>query len=290
MRLFSIKELERISSVKAHTIRIWEKRFQLLNPVRIGNNVRCYSLADVLLLMDIDMLLRHNHKISKIALLPHEEIRFKANKIETDDGRRDRSIRNLVNCMFNNEIDDLEKELNHSVLRFGINVTIENVIMPFLEKVNLTSYKESTIEAHFVVTAVRKKIILGIEQTEDDNHPGKSVLLFLPKGEHYDLVLLYLHYVLKCNGFKVYYLGTNISAGNLSIALEKKSSDHLCCYIAETKSVLTRDYLEVVKKASGLSRLFLTYAEDNVKNAVREYLHVQHCWYTLLLDVLKTTG
>jgi DNA-binding transcriptional MerR regulator len=287
MRLFSIKELERISSVKAHTIRIWEKRFQLLNPVRIGNNVRCYSLADVLLLMDIDMLLRNNHKISKIALLPHEEIRFEANKIETDDGRRDRSIRNLVSFMFDNNIDDFEKELNDSVLTFGIKFTIGNIIMPFLEKVNLTSYKESTIEAHFVVTAVRKKIILGIEQIKEQKKANKSILLFLPEEEHYDLILLYQYYLMKESGFTVYYLGTNITAQNLSLASEKMAPDYLGCYIADKNRPLTRVYFELLSQSSNMKNIFVTYSESLIKSAFDEYPGVTCCRYNLLLSNLK---
>lgn len=287
MTVFSIKELERLSSVKAHTIRTWEKRYRLLTPSRESNNIRYYSLRDVLLLINIELLLQQGHKISRVAVLSPNEIELEVNKIASDDGRQKIYIRDLVSSMFTNDIEQFETELDESVQTFGVQSTIDNVIMPFLERVSLMSYGNSTVEAHFVVTAVRKKIILGIEAVTKPEHASKSILLFLPEGEHYDLVLLYLYYTLKSEGFKVYYLGTNISVQNLATALDQKTWEYLCCYVADTKRPLN-NYLEMLTKSSNLGRLFLTYAESSVRTKVREHSQIKHCHYNLLPGILKT--
>lgn len=237
--------------------------------------------------MNIDLLLEEGHKISKIALLTRHGIESETSKVVSDNGKQKSHIRNLVNAMYSNDIENFECELNESVQIFGVQSTIDNVIMPFLEKVKLTSYNNSTVEAHFVVTAVRKKIILGIEEITEAQNPGKSVLLFLLKDEHYDLVLLYLYYILKSKGFKVYYLGTNISAKNLLNALDQKSTQYLCCYIPDKKYSLAQ-YFEMLKESSNLGKLFLTYAENSVKDRVRQHSQIRHCRYNLLSDVLKS--
>lgn len=286
MRLFTIKELERISGLKAHTIRTWEIRFNLFTPERNSNNVRLYTLDDVLLIQDVTLLLQHRNKISRLAILPKEEIRSKALLINTIFAKQHRCISQLVSCIFRNDIDQFESELDRATRSFGIAATIDNIIIPFLEKVNLTSYNDTTINTHFAITAIRRKIMLGIENT-NVSKPTKSVLLFLPKDEHYDLTLLYLHYVLKTSNIKVYYLGTNISTENLALAIREKMPDFVVMYVVDTKRSIVDDYVKVIENSNIAPAFLITYAYNVSANTASQSQNAQYCRYDLLFEILK---
>jgi Predicted transcriptional regulators len=286
MRLFTIKELERFSGLKAHTIRTWETRFKLLTPVRRGNNIRYYTLDDVFLILHISALLEYGSKISKLAALTREEVYSKSLSIPTNEAKLTRHVWHLIACMFKNDIDVFETVLDDAIRLFGIDKTIDGVILPFLEKINLTSYRDTTINTHFVVTAIRRKIIIGIENT-NITHPSKSALLFLPKDEHYDLTLLYIYYVLKRNNIKVYYLGTNISTDNLTMAVKEKSPDYIVAYIVKKNKMVLDDYIKAMDSLLNPMVFFITSADDTLSQSLSQP-NVQFCKYALLLNILRT--
>ena len=74
MAVYSIKELEKLSGIKAHTIRIWEKRYQLLSPERTDTNIRFYSDDDLKKILNVSLLNGHGFKISKIAQFDDDQI------------------------------------------------------------------------------------------------------------------------------------------------------------------------------------------------------------------------
>jgi DNA-binding transcriptional MerR regulator len=230
MTRFSIKELERFSGVKAHTIRIWELRFKLFSPERSLGNVRRYSLHDVRRLMNIALLQKNGCRISVLAQLDAVGLDQKLQELVEMESRQCSAINHLILYMYH-DIEKFEDVLDSCVLYWGIDVTIKKIILPFLEKTELLSYKDKSCETHFAVTAIRKKIIYGIENRKDMVPASTSALLFLPEGEHYDLFLLYMTYILKQKGIRVLYLGTDISAKNLNRIIEEKKPDLLFTYI-----------------------------------------------------------
>jgi DNA-binding transcriptional MerR regulator len=231
MRRFSIKELERFSGIKAHTIRIWENRYTVLTPTRTAGNIRNYSIDEVKTLLDIGLLSRNGHKISTLVKLNTDELESRKASLLTNEAKQERSIHTLICCMFTRNIDDLDEHLDSCVDTWGIDTTIQNIIIPFLEKVDILSYKDGSPEVHFAVTSVRKKLILGIE-TVKNHQPGmKTALMFLPKGEHFDLVLLYMTYMIKQKGLRILYLGTNVSKDNLQQVIADKRPHYIFTYI-----------------------------------------------------------
>ena len=133
--------------------------------------------------------------------------------------------------MYSHDIEQFEDILDSSVLTWDVDIIVKDLVLPFLEKVQLLSYHDTSCEAHFAVTAIRRKIMLALEKVQLSGNVSKSALLFLPEGEHYDLMLLFISYILKKNGIKVWYLGTNISKDNLELIICLKKPDYLITYI-----------------------------------------------------------
>lgn len=297
MRSFSIKELERFSDIKAHTIRTWEKRYHIFNPQRTGSNIRHYSLEDVYLLLKLSLLNEYGIKISVISGLSNDELMLRIASLRSDTARQRFTVNKLIYNMFNNDTDEFETVLDDALLIWGIDTAIQNVIMPFLEKVQVLSYKDSSIEVHFIVTAIRRKLILGIEHTLFSRKGTQTALLFLPKGEHYDLMLLYMNYILKQNGLKVLYLGTNISLENLESIYKEKVPDYLFTYITSKNHFPLQEYIGVVKNVPAV-QLLIAYAHtDNKMNIAPgisniqffNYKHIAHATNLANSNIFRDT-
>jgi MerR family transcriptional regulator, light-induced transcriptional regulator len=232
MKNFSIAELEQFSLIKAHTFRIWEQRYGICQPNRTPTNLRYYTIPDLSFLLDVALLNRLGTPISKLARIEKAALHQKVLQLQDDAGRQQHLINQLIIYMFSMDIEDFELTLDSAIIHWGIENTIDEIILPFLERIHLFSYKEKTgSEYHFVVTALRKKLIIAIEQATPPTSLPKSALLFLPKGEHYDLMLLYLNFKLRKAGVNVLYLGTNVSFESLRVVLQKKQPEFAVTYM-----------------------------------------------------------
>src|SRR5688572_11381681 len=229
-KLFSITDLERFTGIKAHTIRIWELRYKVLSPVRSAGNVRHYTLSDVDRILKLSLLQKSGFKISALVHLNPAEIDLRLQTMMEEQCMQIRAINHLIFYMYS-DFEKFEEVLDSCVLCWGIDATIEKIIFPFLEKIELLSYKDKSYETHFVVTAIRKKLIVGIEKEKNNSDSMHSAVLFLQKGEHYDLLLLYMTYLLKKKGVRLLYLGTDISISNLIRIISAKKPDILYTYI-----------------------------------------------------------
>lgn len=241
MTSFSIKEMEQISGVKAHTLRIWELRHRLFEPQRSNTNIRSYSLHDLRYLLNITLLLDNGHRISKIAVRTGSDIQRAVNFLEGDKNRQSMAVHRLLIYMYT-DIEKFEDTLDSCVLCWGIDTTIKKIILPFMEKARLLSYKDKNFETHFAVTALRKKLIVGIEKEKNAAASQQTALLFLSQGDHYDLFLLYMTYFLKREGIRVLYLGTDVCVKSLKSILEAKKLDSLYTYIPENKKFALGDF------------------------------------------------
>jgi MerR family transcriptional regulator, light-induced transcriptional regulator len=215
MKTFSIAELEQYSLIKAHTFRTWEKRFGIGKTNRTATNIRCYTLRELAFLLDLSLLNRFGYKVSSLAMLGKEAVSQSVFLLKNDRGKQEHQINQLIIAMLGLDIEDFELILDHAFPCWGIDVTIENIILPFLERLHLFSNKGHTSNAYyFVITILHKKIILAIEQANPKILLTSSALLFLPKGEYYDLLLLYLQYKLRKAGLNTLYLGTDVATYN----------------------------------------------------------------------------
>lgn len=216
MKQLSIQLIERYSGIKAHTIRMWEHRHGLFNPQRSAGNRRYYHIEDFSLILDLAILTKYGYSISRVSKLSAIERKLKIQQLERTPAAGDIHLNKLILHFLDTDIISFEHVFNEFLKIKNINVAITELIVPFLERVQLLSYADQSPSTHFAVTTIRKKLIGAIELTAGVPRHQKTILLFLPKGQHYDLILLYLAYRLQSKGFRVLYLGTNISMHNLS--------------------------------------------------------------------------
>lgn len=212
MGKYSIKELEKLSGIKAHTIRIWEKRHHLVTPERTQTNIRYYSDDDLKKIINVSVLNNNGVKISKIVDLTAEQINQKVGELSEATNSIDIYIDQLVLAMIDMEEEQFEKILSSLVLKFGFEKTVLEIVYPFLEKIGVLWLTNNITPAqeHFISNLVRQKMIVAIDALPLPPKTSRKALLFLPENELHELGLLFYHYVVKKLGFRTYYLGQTV--------------------------------------------------------------------------------
>ena len=218
MARYSIKDLENLSGIKAHTIRIWEKRYQFIVPHRTDTNIRYYSDDDLKKLLNIAILNNYGYKISKVAVFSDELLHKRVLEVFEEGATASTQVDNLVLAMIDLDEDKFEKLFSGLILRMGIEATISDVIYPFLEKTGVLwqTGKINPAQEHFVSNLIRQKLIVAIDSQiskADDN--GKRFTLFLPEGELHEIGLLFYSYMLRQMGHKVSYFGQSVPIESL---------------------------------------------------------------------------
>ena len=213
MDAFTIKDLENLSGIKAHTIRIWEQRYNFLNPSRTDTNIRYYSNEELITLLNIALLNKYGYKISHIDKMEPIEMKERILSLTQSEAQLERIVNELIECMVDLRIDDFESVLDFQIASKGIEKTITQIIFPFLERIGIlwVTSRVNPAQEHLVTNIIRQKLIVGIEKTLPTLQADATALLFLPEGEHHELGILFMYYLLKTRGVKVLYLGANVS-------------------------------------------------------------------------------
>ncbi|MFN0275768.1 MAG: MerR family transcriptional regulator [Chitinophagales bacterium] len=226
---YSIKDLEKLSGIKAHTIRIWEQRYGILQAERTATNIRVYNDNELKQLMSLALLNRKGIKISKLAKLSEKEMQDLVEKMLETPSEFETHIEGLVMATLDYDDQRFEKILNTSILQLGFEETIKRVIFPFLEKIGIMWISGSLISAqeHFVSQLIRQKVIVAIDgQMREDNSNTKTYLLFLPNKEYHELSLLFLNYLLRSRKQRVVYLGASVQLKDVLKAGEDLQPDY----------------------------------------------------------------
>lgn len=233
MNSFTIRDLENLSGIKAHTIRIWEQRYSLIAPSRTGTNIRYYSCDELKKVLNIALLNKYGFKISHIDKMNEEEICEKILSLANAEAQQERLVNDLIKCMIDLDMCDFEEILESYIRLKGIEKAILNIIFPFLEKIGILWQTNhiNPAQEHLVSNIVRQKLIAGIECVNPAMQSKKSVLLFLPEGEYHEMGLLFMHYLLKRRGAKVIYLGSNISLDDVAFVCKLKKPDYLYSHL-----------------------------------------------------------
>jgi DNA-binding transcriptional MerR regulator len=212
MGKYSIKELEKLSGIKAHTIRIWEKRHKIIQPSRTTTNIRFYSDDDLKKIINVSLLNNNGIKISRIADMTLAEMNRKV--LEISEVKSDTSvyIDHLILAMIDMEEEAFEKILNTIILRYGFERTVTEIIYPYLEKIGILWQAQNITPAHehFISNLIRQKIIVAIDGLPLPPKTARRIVLFLPEGEMHELGLLFNHYLARLLGYRTYYLGQNV--------------------------------------------------------------------------------
>lgn len=227
MNSFTIKDLENLSGIKAHTIRIWEQRYHFLKPKRTGTNIRFYSNEELKTVLNIALLNKYGFKISHIDKMKPDEISEKILMLGDNRAVQERIINSLVQEMADLDMEKFEKILCSYISSKGIERAVTQLIFPFLEKIGILwqSGNINPAQEHLVSNIIRQKLILAVEKAAPVQKIKKSVLLFLPEGEHHELGLLFLYYLLKNRGAETIYIGANIPLKDVDQVVRLKKPD-----------------------------------------------------------------
>ena len=216
---FSIKDLENLSGIKAHTIRIWEKRYELLEPMRTDTNIRLYDIKNLQKLLNVVLLTNFGYKISKISKLSQEEIENSVLKIQTDKTINSHVLSNFKMAMLNFDQPLFIKTYNSLVTEKSFSKIFCETFIPFLEEIGIL-WSINTItpaHEHFISHLIKHKILIEIEkyQLQQKKVSDKTYVLYLPFNEIHDLGLLFLHHEIITNGHQSIYLGRSLPIENL---------------------------------------------------------------------------
>ncbi|EPR65728.1 MerR family transcriptional regulator [Cyclobacterium qasimii] len=237
MSKYSIKDLEKLSGIKAHTVRIWEQRYKLLNPKRTDTNIRFYDDDDLKLILNVALLNENGLKISKIAKMTGEEMKAEVLQLTERSFAYDDQIHSLVLAMVEFNEERFEKIISTNILKIGFEQTMLNIIYPFLSKIGVL-WQTGSIhpgQEHFISNLVRQKLIVAIDGQVFTGE-GRKFLLFLPEGELHEISLLFTSYLLKANGHKVIYLGQNTPDDDLNNVYKVHNPDFLVTAITTNPS------------------------------------------------------
>lgn len=247
---FSIKDLENLSGIKAHTIRIWEKRYNLLEPERTDTNIRYYSLANLQKLLNISFLNGNGYKISKIATMPNDKIPVIVREIAANENAKSHAINtfklamlNFDQSLFYNTYESLIKEKSFQEIFY-------EVFIPLMTEIGMLWQTDTITPAHehFITTLIRQKILVNTEllQSKIKTHQKRTFVLFLPDNEIHELGLMFINYEIINKGYHSIFLGSSVPISSLIDILSyyddvtfityftvKPEKDHINDYLKE---------------------------------------------------------
>ena len=231
---FSIKDLENLSGIKAHTSRIWEKRYNILNPDRTSTNIRSYDSTNLQKILNVAFLNEHGYKISRISKLSDEEISKMVRGISASASKENRAqnsfklaMMNFDEDLFNSTYETLQKDKSFREI-------FHQVFLPLLEQIGMLWQTDTIkpIHEHYIVDLIKQKLYFNLAEIKKEIKPtsDKLYVLFLPENEIHDIGLIYLYYELLFHGNKAIYLGPSLPLTDLGYLLERHDNINFVSY------------------------------------------------------------
>ena len=259
---YSIKDLEKLSGIKAHTLRIWEQRYNLLRPNRTDTNIRYYTDYDLKKILNVALLNNKGKKISQIAELSDAELSQEVDKLVSSYKSTSDQIEGLSIAMI--EMDEIrfEKIISNSILHFGFERTIEEIVFPFLRQVGIM-WQVGVVnpaQEHFITQLIRQKLIVGIDGVIPKSIKNqKCFIIFLPAGEMHELSILFYYYLIKASGHKCYYLSQSVPLEDIKTVYTIRKADVLLSVITMSfDHVSVEDYVKSISKSFSDSKILLS--------------------------------
>jgi DNA-binding transcriptional MerR regulator len=262
VKRFSISDIENLTGIKAHTIRVWEQRYNFFTPKRTETNIRYYDDQDLCMFLNIATLNENGYKISKISKMNSEEINQLVASLKENHYNTNIQVQMLSNAMLKMDDDEFDEILGACIREMGMEAAVSEIVFPFLRKVGFM-WQVGTINPaheHFATHKIEQKIIYCTTQfNKKINKQGKRYLLFLPPNEHHQVGLLFAQYMLRSNGHHVLYLGQNLPYDSLTEVVNYYEPD----FVLSVLTVLNTDTdvddaITKIKAAIGEIPLILT--------------------------------
>ena len=254
---FSIKDIEAVSGIKCHTLRIWEQRYNILSPKRTETNIRYYDDEDLKLILNISILNKYGYKISDISKMSYEEISLAISKISENQNEFSCQIKGLVKTMMMFDEKEFHKNISTSIDQIGLEQTMLRVVFPFMIEIGLLWQTGSirTPHEHFASNIIKQKLFVAIDECIGKfDSKQKRFLLFLPEHEKHSLGLLFANYVIRKRGHEVLYLGQDVPLKELKEIFHDRYPDFIF-------TILTSAHLDLDKQK------FIDTLVDNWKDA-----------------------
>ena len=217
--VFSIKDLENLSGIKAHTIRIWEKRYNILEPMRSDTNIRSYDIRNLQKLLNIVLLHNYGYKISKIATLDQNEMNKLAKDIISEKSAKNHAISTFKMAMMNFDQSLFFQTYNQLLNEKTFREVFYTVFIPLMQELGFLWQTETITPAHehFITYLIKQKLLINTEKVQilEPTKTDKVFVLFLPLNEIHELGLMYLNYEILLNGYQTIFLGESIPVSSL---------------------------------------------------------------------------
>ncbi len=267
MPTYSIKDLENLTGIQAHTIRIWEQRYSLLNPERTPTNIRIYSDKDLRKLLSVALLNNNGLKISKIAKLSDTEIAEAVLQLsEGADSNLENQIESLKLTMVDMNEAKFEKMFGHLVLQFGFEEAIMNIFIPFFKRLAYLWQTNSVTIAqiNFISSLYKQKLYVAIDGLPPSETPkDRKIIMFLPKTEWLDNGLIFCNYMAKKRGYQTIYLGASFPVNELPDILQKNPNSDLLSIATLSQTDLTTYYGKVLAACGENQHLMVAGNQTN---------------------------
>ena len=281
-KFFSIRDLENLSGIKAHTIRIWEKRYALLAPERTSTNIRTYSLGSLQKLLNITLLYNSGYKISKIAKIPEQELPNVVRELVSQNSAKSHEINAFKLSMINFDIALFQNTYNSLLTDRSFREIFWEVFIPLLNELGLLWQTDtiSPTHEHFITNLIKQKIYTSTEkiQTIEPTREDKVFVLFLPENEIHEIGLLFVNYELLLRGYKTIYLGQTMPLEYLVDLQKYYKNLHFLSYftVIPTKDRLEHyieDFTNILSP-DGSSKLWILGRQTQfiIKDKLPEYI------------------
>ncbi len=271
---YSIKDLEKITGIKAHTLRIWEKRYGVIEPMRTDTNIRYYTDEQLRKVLNIAILNNYGIKISKIVGLSPEALHKKVVEIGNEEVTESVQMESLVVAMVEMDETRFEKILVNCTIRLGFEQTMMKVIYPFFKKVGLL-WQTGAInpaQEHFMSNLIRQKLIVAIDsQALMAKKESSKFLLFLPEGELHEIGLLFYSYLIHKAGHKVIYLGQSVPVQDVITVDRYNPADFILTSVMSLSSEADINALLIrLLEAFPKRKILITNKLESTENLVKD--------------------
>lgn len=237
MEAYSINAVEQLTGVRAHTLRIWEKRYQSLIPHRTATNIRYYDGEQVRKLLNISALQQQGYKISALMGMGENEINALILGLAEDDGisdLHDMFVKDLIEYMLVFDEAMFDKTCSSAIVKYGIQEAILKVVYPFLRKTGILWRTNNAVpgQEHFASNIIKRKLLTAIDGVRLPQYRDKTFVLFLPPDEWHEIGLLLADFMIRNAGYGSIYLGQNVPFESLQTAVRITKPTHLLTFFA----------------------------------------------------------
>ncbi len=238
---FTIKEVETLSGIKAHTIRIWEQRYRFLKPSRTSTNIRRYSNEELKTLLTVALLNKYGYKISKIDEMQPDQRNIEVLSLPESEAQAEHIVNELIGCMVALENERFEQILQDHIEQHGIYNCIKLIIFRFLNKTGVLwqTGRINPAHEHIVSNIIRQKLVAAIDKLPLPSKNKSLFLLLLPEGEYHELGLLLVSYLLRQKALPVIYLGANVPIKDANYVVDIKRPQYIYFHLTSTPSRLS---------------------------------------------------